>query len=119
MALLAPMPSASAITAAAVTPGVRRSMRRVKRTSFHNVSMRPRYSLGGRAGFVDDATVEEVDGAGGLFGVLGVVRDHADGRALLAQLLEQRHDRIAVARVEVARRLVGEQDERVAGDGAR
>jgi hypothetical protein len=48
-----------------------------------------------------------------------VVRDHADGRAGAVQLAEQVHDRFAAARVEVAGRLVGQQDERLAGDGAR
>ena len=51
-------------------------------------------------------------------GVARIVRDHADRGAGLVQLLEQVHDGFAALRIEVARRLVGEQDERLAGDGA-
>src|SRR5690349_21520331 len=70
---------------------------------------------------LDDAAVEEVDGAAGVAGESRVVGDHADGRAVLVQLGEQLHDRLAVARVEVTGRLVGEQNgglaDHRAGDG--
>src|SRR5690606_35530555 len=67
----------------------------------------------------DDLTVEEMDRAIGVARVARVVRDHADRRSLVVQLLQQRHHRLAVLRVEVTRRLVGQQDERPADDGAR
>ena len=54
----------------------------------------------------------------GVGGDVGLVRDEDDGDALVAELLEQRHDLDAGARVEVAGRLVGE-DERGAGSPAR
>src|SRR5689334_18388444 len=55
----------------------------------------------------------------GVRGVAGIVRDHADRGAAAVQLAEQLHDRLAIRRVEVTRRLVREQDQRIAGDGAR
>ena len=48
-----------------------------------------------------------------------IVRDHADRRARAVEILEQVHHGLAVDRVEVSGRLVGEQDERRAGDRAR
>ena len=47
-----------------------------------------------------------------------IVRHHADRGAVGVQLLEEVHHRFAVLRVEVTRRLVGEEDGRLAGDGA-
>src|SRR5438552_1566012 len=44
-----------------------------------------------------DSTVEEVDGALGVAGEARIVRHHADGGAGLVELLEQIHDRLAVA----------------------
>src|SRR5579872_6199565 len=69
--------------------------------------------------FFDDASIEEVDAALGVARVARIVGDHADRRAGGMELLEQIHDRLAAARVEVAGRLVREQHERLAGDGAR
>ena len=66
----------------------------------------------------DDAAVEQVDRAIGVRGVARIVRDHADRRAAAVQLAKQLHHRFAVRRIEVTRRLVGEEDERIAGDGA-
>src|SRR6476661_2993343 len=66
----------------------------------------------------DDASVKEMDGAIGVRSVAGIVRDHADRRAATLQLTEELHHRFAVRRVEVTRRLVGEEDERIAGNGA-
>ena len=71
-----------------------------------------------QAVFLDDAAVEEVDGAIGVARVARVVRDHADRRAFAVQLAEQLHDGFAVLRVEVSGRLVRQQDRRGAGDGA-
>src|SRR6185369_7277093 len=67
----------------------------------------------------DDASVEEVDGTVRVRRVPWIVRDHADGGAAAMQLAEQFHHRFAVRGVEVTRRLVGEEDERIAGDGTR
>ena len=46
------------------------------------------------------------------------VRDHDDGFARLIQLGEQGHDFVAGARIEVARRLVGQNDVRIVDQGA-
>src|SRR5436190_16961798 len=47
-----------------------------------------------------------------------VVRDHADRGTALVQFLKKRHDGFAIARVEVARRFVGEKNGRLAREGA-
>ncbi len=53
----------------------------------------------------------------GLVGLLLIVRDHHDGGLVLAvERLEDAHDLVAHLRVEVAGRLVGEQDPRPADD---
>ena len=52
-------------------------------------------------------------------GDVGFVRDQDDGVAGLVQAGEQRHDLGAGLRVEVAGRLVGEQDRRVVHERAR
>jgi hypothetical protein len=50
---------------------------------------------------------------------LRFVRDHQDGDAVLAvERDEQVHDLVAALAVEVAGRLVGEQDQRAGDDGA-
>ena len=51
--------------------------------------------------------------------VVGVVGGEADGGAVGVQLAEHLHQRVAALRIEVARRLVGEQDRRASGDRAR
>ncbi len=51
--------------------------------------------------------------------VARIVRDDADGRAGAVEVGEQFHHRLAAARVEVPGRLVGQQDQRLASDGAR
>src|SRR3954454_24964266 len=68
---------------------------------------------------LDDAAVEEVYGAVGVAREARVVRDHADGRAAAVQLAQELHHRLAVLRVEVAGRLVGEEDRRLARERAR
>src|SRR6185437_5466844 len=70
------------------------------------------------AALFDDAAVEQMNRAVGVRGVPWIVRDHADRRAAAVQLAEQLHHRFAVRRVEVTRRLVGEEDQWIAGDGA-
>ena len=52
-------------------------------------------------------------------GDVGLVRDEDDRVAGLVEPLEQRHDFDAGLRVEVAGRLVGEQDRRVVDERAR
>ena len=69
--------------------------------------------------FLDHTPVEEVDAAVGVPRVARIVRDHADGRAGFVQLSEQVHHRFAAPRIEVSSRLVGEEHQRFAGDGAR
>ena len=51
--------------------------------------------------------------------IAGIVRDHADGGAVHVQLAQQFHHRFAAFRIEVAGRLVREQNDRLAGDRAR
>jgi hypothetical protein len=53
-----------------------------------------------------------------VFGEPRVVRHHADGRACAVQLAEEIHHRFAAARIEVAGRLVREQNQRLAGHRA-
>src|SRR5438067_8004696 len=77
-----------------------------------------RRSGGGRTRFLDDAAVEEGNLARGEPGVGGIVRHHDQRRPALVQLGEQLHHRLTVLRVEVPGRLVGEEDERIARDGA-
>src|SRR5215208_4694013 len=72
----------------------------------------------GAALLFHDTAVEEMDGAIGVCCVARIVRDHADRRAAAVQLAKQFHYRFAVRRIEVTRRLVGEEDERIAGDCA-
>ena len=74
--------------------------------------LRPLYVL------LDDAAIEEVDGAVGVAGEAGIVRDHADRRALPVQVAQELHHGVAVLGIEVPGRLVGEQDERIAGERA-
>src|SRR2546423_15207923 len=73
----------------------------------------------GRHPIFHDAPVEEMDCAIGVLGKTGVVRDHADGRAAVVHLLEERNAGLAVTRIEVARRFGGEQDRRLARESAR
>src|SRR5712671_2298051 len=68
---------------------------------------------------IDDLPVEEMNHASGVFGKARIVGDHADRRAVLMQFTQQLHDRLPVTRIEIAGRLVGEKNRRVAGDRAR
>ena len=68
----------------------------------------------------DDAAVTEADEPRAVLGDVHLVRDeeHRDA-ALLVQALEDAHDLDARARVEVAGRLVGEQNRRLVDERAR
>ena len=60
-----------------------------------------------------------MDGTVGVGGGFGVVRDHQDGLAeALVKVAQQVQDDIGVLAVEIARRLVGEQNSRAVDDGA-
>src|SRR5689334_6593602 len=113
-ALLAPIPSASAITAASVNQRSFTRRRIAKRRSWRIcISDRRHLQV-----LFDDAAVEQVDVALRVAGVARIVGDHADGGAGAVQLMEQVHHRLAALRIEVAGRLVGEEQRRFAGDGA-
>src|SRR5688500_8824567 len=128
MKMTAPRPRPSTPEARAVKAGARLR----PETADFSSSMNPRMGESSglchaalrqvdHVGLVDDAPVEELDLAVGVVGVARIVRDHADRRALAVQLAQKVHHRLAVPRVEVPRRLVGEQDRGLAreraGDG--
>src|ERR1043166_6207328 len=65
------------------------------------------------------SSVEEADDAVGAPREALVVRDHDDRRAVVpVEVVEDGHDLLAHRRVEVAGRLVGQEDARLADDGA-
>ena len=66
-----------------------------------------------------DPAVANRDHAMGVGGDVGFVRDEDDGVAGAVQAIEERHDFDAGLRIEVAGRLVGEQDRRVVDQRAR
>ena len=66
----------------------------------------------------DDLSVAELDFSGGKGRDVGLVRHEGDGLSLFMQILEQAHDFVGGAGVEVAGGLVGEQDDRVIDQGA-
>jgi hypothetical protein len=73
-----------------------------------------------RRGSLLDLAVADGDGTvRRACGDLGLVRDEDDGVAGVVQPLEERHDLDAGLRVEVAGRLVGQQDRRVVDQRAR
>src|SRR5690625_7788172 len=63
-----------------------------------------------------DLAIEEVDRAVGMASITRVVRDHTDRRTPLVQLPQQLHHRLTILRVEVTRRLIGKEDQGLAGD---
>jgi hypothetical protein len=69
--------------------------------------------------FFDHFAVEHMNRALGMARKTLVVRDHANGGAFAMQLLQQLHDSFAIARIEVTRWFVSEQDQRLAAEGAR
>src|SRR6266487_1950428 len=112
MAALAPMPSASVMTATDVNPSDLRSWRRANLRSFIPLSLR------GDPVF-NDTAVKQMHGAIGMLSEALVVRDHANCGATLMQFSEQTHDRFAIARVKVSSRLVRQQNRRPAGKRTR
>src|SRR5262245_28394972 len=117
MKITAPRPRPSTPAASAVKAGARLSPETAAFSSSMNACIGCSSGLGRAAlgkvdqrALVDDAAVEELDLAVRVVGIARVVRDHADGRAFAVQLAQEVHDRLAVPRVEVAGRLVGEQD---------
>src|SRR5262249_32893681 len=71
--------------------------------------------VGGGAG---EAEVGEEGGAAGIAGDVGLVGDQHDGDALAVEVLEDGHDLGGGRAVEHARGLVGEQQDRIVGEGA-
>ena len=62
--------------------------------------------------------VADVDDAVGMHGDIVLVCDQDDGIAFLVQTPEQRHDFVARGSVEIASRLVGQQNRRATCRGA-
>src|SRR6266566_1166707 len=109
IAVLAPIPRASVRTATAVNPGFFASIRKAYRMSCQSVAMLRLPALRSDARFLcflNDAAVEQMDGALREIRVTLVVRDHADRSPVAVQVAQQLHDRLAVLRVEVSGRLV-------------
>src|SRR5436190_1136060 len=75
--------------------------------------------LGPNPLFIDDTPIEQMDRPVRMLRVARIVCHHADRRPGAVQRPQQLHHRFAVGRVEVSRRLVGEQDRGIAHDGAR
>src|SRR5216684_5931798 len=65
----------------------------------------------------DDASVEEMDVPIRVTRVPGIVRDHADRCAALMQLAQQIHDGFTALRIEIAGRLVRQEDHGFTPDG--
>src|SRR5688572_14117581 len=125
MKITAPRPRPSTPEASAVKAGARLRPETADFSSSMNPRMGESSGLGRAAprqvdhvAFVDDPAVEELDLAVRVIRVARIVRDHADRRALAVQLAQQVHHRLAVPRVEVSGRLVGEQDRGLAGERA-
>ena len=74
-------------------------------------------SVGGRA--VNDLTVAHMKNAMAVSRRFGIVGDHHDGLAkLLIELAQKREDGFGTLRIQIARRLIGEDDFRLAHDRA-
>lgn len=69
--------------------------------------------------FGNDFAIKKMDFALRMLDETGIVRDHADGRALAMQLLQQLHHCLTVARIKISRGLVGKQDGRISGQRSR
>src|SRR6267142_1467560 len=67
---------------------------------------------------VDDLSVEEVDAPFSVARVTRIVRDDADGRAVVVNLLQEIHDLLATLRIEVTGRFVRKQDQGLTGDSS-
>src|SRR6266436_6620755 len=103
------MPSASTVTAAIVNPGAFNNCRTANLRSLTTLMFLRCNSI------FDDATVEQMHRAVCMLRETFVVRDHANRGAALMKFTEQVHDRFAVMRIEVTRRLVRQQNRRSAG----
>src|SRR5262245_54341309 len=97
------MPRASVRIASPEKPGLLPSIRSAYRKFGPGNLMRPPRSV------VDDPAVAEADDAVAVGGVLLRVRDLDDRHALGVERLEEAHDLAPLVGVEVAGRLVGEQ----------
>src|SRR5439155_2630411 len=60
--------------------------------------------------FGNDFAVEQVDFPLRMFYESRIVRDHTDSRAFAVQSLQQFHHRLAITRIQISSRLIGEQD---------
>src|SRR5882762_2519758 len=110
IAVLAPMPRASVKTATAVNPGFFASIRKAYRMSCQSVPMLRLPALRSDARFLcflNDAAVEQMNGALGKIRVALVVGNHADGSPVAVQVAQQFHDGFAVLGVQVSGRLIG------------
>src|SRR5688500_223057 len=67
---------------------------------------------------INDPPVEHVQLASRALGAFGGVGDHDDGRSFAVDALEEVHDLACHDRVEVAGRLIGEDELRIAGQDA-
>src|SRR5580700_2319409 len=120
IAVLAPMPSASAATHTMVVRRCFASIRTPKRMScpiapMENPLLPDALSdYSGFLGFLDDATVKQVNRAFREIRITLVVSHHANGCAVAVQIAQQFHDGFAIFRVQVSSRLVSHQDERIA-----
>ena len=76
----------------------------------------PREGLG--QVFFDDLAVRDDDRARDPLRQVPIVRHHQDRLALVDQAFEHPEDRVGRLRIEVAGRLIGDQDRRVVGQGA-
>ena len=83
----------------------------VRRLAANQSGVPPRWVRKRGAGARRRCAVEQIDRPIGVTREPLVVSDHADRSAVGVQLVEQGHDRVAVLRIEVAGRLVGEQDQ--------
>ncbi len=93
-----------------------------RKFSVTTIAQRRSAGQGARRGLVGEhLAVAELDLTPGVLGDVGLVGDQEHGVAGLVQLVEEVHDLGRGGRVEVAGRLVGEEDRRVvdqrAGDG--
>src|SRR5688500_18757714 len=68
---------------------------------------------------VSDASIEQLDCAIRLVSITRIMGDHADRGSPFVQVAEETHDRFTVLRIEIAGRLVGEKNRRVARDRSR
>jgi hypothetical protein len=60
-------------------------------------------------------TVEQVDDPLSMPGEARIMGDHADGCSFLVQLAQELHYSLAVLGVQIAGRLIGQQNQRLAG----